>query len=133
MRDDELRPASVRASSLPITSTLDFGVYGISRLRGHPEGPRAVNRTLDFQQDAQRRHKLVCVCLLLQYQLQSCSREGTGIVEDMCYERRRAQAKACVDFGVVRVCPSCTVTVGVMYVFITVVPTIKLFAWGGGG
>ena len=31
----------------------------------------------------------VCVCLLLQYLLQSCSRGGRGIVEDMCYERRR--------------------------------------------
>jgi hypothetical protein len=37
----------------------------------------------------------VCVCLLLQYLLQSCSRGGRGIVEDMCYERRRAEA--CVD------------------------------------
>jgi hypothetical protein len=37
----------------------------------------------------------VCVCLLL-YLLQSCSRGGgRGIVEDMCYERRRAEA--CVD------------------------------------
>jgi hypothetical protein len=35
---------------------------------------------------------LVRVCLLLQYLLQSCSREGRGIVEDMCYERRRAEA-----------------------------------------
>ena len=33
-----------------------------------------------------------CVCLLLQYLLQSCSRGGRGIVEDMCYERRRAEA-----------------------------------------
>ena len=38
---------------------------------------------------------LVCVCLLLQYILESCSRWGRGIVEDMCYERRRAEA--CVD------------------------------------
>jgi hypothetical protein len=35
------------------------------------------------------------VCLLLQYLLQSCSRGGRGIVEDMCYEKRRAEA--CVD------------------------------------
>ena len=35
----------------------------------------------------------VCV-LLLQDLLQSCSR-GVRIVEDMCYERRRAEA--CVD------------------------------------
>jgi len=36
----------------------------------------------------------VCV-LLLQNLLQSCSRGGQRIVEDMCYERRRAEA--CVD------------------------------------
>jgi hypothetical protein len=43
---------------------------------------------------------LVCVyycsvCLLLQDLLQSCSRGGRRRVEDMCYERRRADA--CVD------------------------------------
>ena len=32
-----------------------------------------------------------CVCLLLQYLLQSCSVGGRGIVEDMCCERRRAE------------------------------------------
>jgi hypothetical protein len=32
------------------------------------------------------------VCLLLQDLLQSCSLGGGGIVEDMCYERRRAEA-----------------------------------------
>jgi hypothetical protein len=31
----------------------------------------------------------LCVCLLLQYLLQSCSRGGRGIVEDMCYENSR--------------------------------------------
>ena len=37
-----------------------------------------------------------CVCvLLLQDLLQSCSRGGRRIVEDMCYEIR--QAEACVD------------------------------------
>jgi hypothetical protein len=36
-----------------------------------------------------------CVCLLLQYLLQSCSRGGREIVEDICFERRRAEA--CVD------------------------------------
>jgi hypothetical protein len=36
-----------------------------------------------------------CVCLLLQYLIQSCSRGGRRIVEDMCYEIRRAEA--CVD------------------------------------
>jgi hypothetical protein len=37
----------------------------------------------------------VCVCLLLQYLIQSCARWGRRIVEDMCYEIRRAEA--CVD------------------------------------
>ena len=32
------------------------------------------------------------VCLFLQDLLQSCSRGGRGIVEDMCYERLRAKA-----------------------------------------
>jgi hypothetical protein len=43
--------------------------------------------------------KRVCV-LLLQDLLQSCSRGGRRRVEDMCYERRRAEA--CVDVGPVR-------------------------------
>ncbi len=38
---------------------------------------------------------LMCVCLLLQDLLQSCSRGGGRRVEDMCYERRRGEA--CVD------------------------------------
>jgi hypothetical protein len=39
--------------------------------------------------------RYVCVCLLLQYLIQSCARGGRWIVEDMCYEIRRAEA--CVD------------------------------------
>ena len=35
------------------------------------------------------------VCLFLQYLLQSCARGGRRRVEDMCYERLRAEA--CVD------------------------------------
>jgi hypothetical protein len=35
------------------------------------------------------------LCLLLQYLIQSCARGGRRIVEDMCYEIRRAEA--CVD------------------------------------
>jgi hypothetical protein len=37
----------------------------------------------------------MCVCLLLQYLIQSCARGGRRIVEDMCYEIR--QSEACVD------------------------------------
>jgi hypothetical protein len=52
----------------------------------------------------EKKHRIsVCVCLLLQYLLQSCSRGRGGIVEDMCYERRRAEACLC---GLV--CPSRT-------------------------
>ena len=36
--------------------------------------------------------KLLTCCLLLQYALQSRSRGESGIVEDMCYEIRRAKA-----------------------------------------
>ena len=45
-----------------------------------------------------------CVCLLLQYLLQSCSRVWGGIVEDMCYERRRLRAEACVESVCVYYC-----------------------------
>jgi hypothetical protein len=38
---------------------------------------------------------LLTLCLLLQYLIQSCARGGRRIVEDMCYEIRRAEA--CVD------------------------------------
>jgi hypothetical protein len=31
------------------------------------------------------------VCILLQYLIQSCARGGRRIVEDMCYEKRRAE------------------------------------------
>jgi len=34
----------------------------------------------------------VCVCLLLHDLVQSCLRGEGGILEDMCYERRRAEA-----------------------------------------
>jgi hypothetical protein len=37
----------------------------------------------------------VCVCLLLQDLIQSCLRGGGGLLEDTCYERRRAEA--CVN------------------------------------
>ena len=33
----------------------------------------------------------MCVCLLLQDLVQSCLRGEGGILEDMCYERRRAE------------------------------------------
>jgi hypothetical protein len=50
-----------------------------------PDGHRFTREHLDFR---------VCV-LLLQDLLQSCARGGRRRVEDMCYERRRAEA--CVD------------------------------------
>jgi hypothetical protein len=39
--------------------------------------------------------RIECLCLLLQYLIQSCARGGRRIVEDMCYEIRRTEA--CVD------------------------------------
>jgi hypothetical protein len=42
-----------------------------------------------------RQNVCVCVCLLLQDLVQSCVHGGGGIWENMCYERRRAEA--CVD------------------------------------
>ena len=50
--------------------------------------------------------------------VQSCPRGGRGIVEDMCYERRRAEA--CAEDTKVCVC------------FITAGPITKLCAWGEG-
>ena len=72
----------------------------------------------------------MCV-LLLQDLLQSCARGGRRRVEDMCYERRRAEA--CVDVSAHHalvnaggVCVYVFITAGV---FITAVPITKLFAW----
>jgi hypothetical protein len=70
------------------------------RRRGAREGLRVfitavlqcVFSTLPPESCSRRLCVCVCVCLLLQYLLQSCSRGGRGIVEDMCYERRRADA-----------------------------------------
>jgi hypothetical protein len=42
-----------------------------------------------------RFHGDLLLCLLLQYLIQSCARGVRRIVEDMCYEIRRAEA--CVD------------------------------------
>ena len=76
----------------------------------------------------------MCVCLLLQsrYLLQSCSREGRGIVEDMsrCYERRRAEASGLLP---VPRWTSLSIThcVTKCVCFITAGPITKLFAWGG--
>jgi hypothetical protein len=46
-----------------------------------------------------------CCCLLLQYLLQSCSRGGRRVVEDMCHEIRRAEPSAEGDKAVVTPAP----------------------------
>ena len=51
--------------------------------------------TLRPKQNVQKTPDL-CVCLLLQHLLQICSRGG-GEVEDMCYERLRAEADVKLD------------------------------------
>jgi len=67
--------------------TQDDGyVHGLAPMHDAPRDP---SRTV-------RPNPNVCVCvLLLQDLLQSCARGGRRRVEDMCYERRRAEA--CVD------------------------------------
>jgi hypothetical protein len=45
------------------------------------------------------REILRCVCLLLQDLIQSCARGGRRIVEDMCYEIRRADKLNCHTLG----------------------------------
>ncbi len=64
----------------------------------------AVGHSILLQQASRQRQSLrrrnsrrtrCCRCLLLQYLTQSCARGGRRIVEDMCYEIRRAEA--CVD------------------------------------
>ena len=70
---------------------------------------------------------LACVCVLLQDLLQSCARGGRRRVEDMCYERRRAEA--CVDESAHHVYAVCG---GVCVCFITAGPITKLCAWGVG-
>jgi hypothetical protein len=67
---------------------------------------------------------------------------GGGIWEDMCYERRRADALVCVCLLLQDLVQSCLrggggdmgghVIVPVC-VFVTAGPSTKLFAWGGGG
>jgi hypothetical protein len=58
--------------------------------------PRALPLVVCFDESERRNSRLCYVCvLLLQDLLQSCARGGRRRVEDMCYERRRAEA--CVD------------------------------------
>jgi hypothetical protein len=52
-------------------------------------------RALSFVPEIKNESPRACVCLLLQDLVQSCLHGGGGIWEDMCYERRRAEA--CVD------------------------------------
>jgi hypothetical protein len=76
------------------------------------------------------------VCLLLQYLLQSCLRGGRGIVQDMCYERRRAEAFPGAALTPAGVWPGGNGTPGPVVVFIPALPIItytKLFARARGG
>ncbi len=63
---------------------------GRRRFRRHAAPSTACRADLPHMSRQQR-----CCCLLLQYLIQSCARGGRRIVEDMCYEIRRAEA--CVD------------------------------------
>jgi hypothetical protein len=76
------------------------------------------------------------VCLLLQYLLQSCLRGGRGIVQDMCYERRRAEAFPGAALTPAGVWPGGNGTPGPVVVFIPALPIItytKLFARARAG
>jgi hypothetical protein len=70
------------------------------RLRQRAAGAVEVRRThralrVDTANNIFWRRKEECVCLFLQYLIQSCARGGRRILKDMCYEIRRAEA--CVD------------------------------------
>ncbi len=82
----------------------DANAYGsddISRMRGCNEGNANFPDTVNFLSSPTASGNLmlamlVVMCvLLLQDLLQSCACGGGRRVEDMCYERRRAEA--CVD------------------------------------
>jgi len=74
-----------------------------------------------------------CVCVLLQYLLQSCARGGRGIVEDMCYERRRAEAFPGAALTPAGVWPGGNGVCVFITVFLLLQARItKLFACGGG-
>jgi hypothetical protein len=60
----------------------------------------------------------VCVCLLLQDLVQSCLHGGGGRWEDMCYERRRAEACVCLLLQYLILCVC------------LLLPSTKLFTWG---
>ena len=57
--------------------------------------PNSVCEGCGGEEEVETQTRQNCVCLLLQDLLQSCARGGRRIVEDMCYEIRRAEA--CVD------------------------------------
>ena len=56
---------------------------------------RSVNPIPNPDPNPTQAPQILCVCLLLQDLVQSCLRGEGGMLEDMCYERRRAEA--CVD------------------------------------
>jgi hypothetical protein len=53
---------------------------------GPPRGARGAGARTLRQQRPRPARAVICVCLLLQYLIQSCARGGRRIVEDMCYE-----------------------------------------------
>ena len=63
-------------------------ISGITNIRR----PRRTSLPLECHCNATNRTRC---CVLLQYLIQSCAHGGRRIVEDMCYEIRRAEA--CVD------------------------------------
>ena len=80
-----------KGNVLIVSVLLSITIY--FALRSETQGGVKVLKRKGIASDLARIRR-VCV-LLLQDLLQSCSRGGRRRVEDMCYERRRAEA--CVD------------------------------------
>jgi hypothetical protein len=73
--------------ALSLSLCLSLYIYPLSSLSPTRANSNPIKRFIGYD--------VMCVCLLLQDLLQSCARGGRRIVEDMCYEIRRAEA--CVD------------------------------------
>ena len=90
------RPSTLRLilNAAALVGLADFGLWSVY-FQGHViirKAQRPPTRSYNFwtlewrfSRSRDRVRLLVCMCLLLQYLLvQSCSRAGRGIVQDMC-------------------------------------------------
>ena len=79
-----------RGVKIPVRSSTIYTWVRLSESQSGPDWSSPVRYRLGSDPDSVCVN--YCVCLLLQYLLQSCSRRGGGGMEDMCYERLRAKA-----------------------------------------